>query len=348
MADKQQKTLGEKLAELQAGYLTRLPGELSILQSLGEKLRGGERDRANLEALHQQLHKLTGAGGSFGFAELSAAARVLEQRVKSWLDGDLTSLELASCRSLAGDLSALHATVEGAKPAQQYTIAPRAHAVPGKALWIWLVEDDVELAQQLMHQLESFNYMTRLFESLEAVECAAQKEQPDLLVMDVMFNAEGANATEVLAQYPALQTLSCPLLFITGHDDFVSRVHAVRLGAMGYILKPIDVPRLVNRIAHIFELRRAPPQRVLIVDDDKDMAERMRLVLLAADMDARVLQAPQDIMQEIAAFQPELVLMDLHMPEFSGTDLAGVIRQHDQYANLPIVYLPRKPILNNR
>jgi len=52
-----------------------------------------------------------------------------------------------------------------------------------------------------------------------------------------------------------------------------------------------------------------------------------------------MLQSPQDIMQEIAAFRPELVLMDLHMPDFSGSDLAGVIRQHDQYANLPIVYL---------
>jgi len=129
------------------------------------------------------------------------------------------------------------------------------------------------------------------------------------------------------------------MLFITSHDDFMSRVRAARLGAAGYFIKPVDVPRLVNRITHIFDRRRAPPQRVLIVDDDKDLAERMRLVLEAQGMESEVLKRPEGIMEEIAAFRPELVLMDMHMPEFSGPDLAGVIRQHEKYANLPIVYL---------
>jgi diguanylate cyclase (GGDEF)-like protein len=339
MDDKQQKTLSEKLAELQAVYLARLPGELASLQSLAETLRGGERDRVNLEALHQRLHKLTGAGGSFGLAELSEAARVLEQRVKGWLDGDLTSLDIASLGSLTKDLAALHTTVSGAEPAQQYSAPPDAVSVPGKILSIWMVEDDTELGRMLMHQLESFNYQVRLFEHIEQAECAAKNESPDLLIMDVMFASDEVNTTEVLAQYPTLQSLEIPLLFITAHDDFASRVRASRLGAVGYVLKPINVPELVNRIAHIFEQRRAPPQRVLIVDDDKDLAERMRLVLLAANMEVEVLQSPQEIMQEIAAFRPELVLLDLYMPDFSGPDLAGVIRQHDKYANLPIVYL---------
>lgn len=339
MADKQQKTLSEKLAELQAGYLARLPAELAILQSLGEELRGGERDRANLEALYQRLHKLAGAGGSFGLAELSAAARVLEQRIKCWLDGDLALLDIASLRSLVEDLAALYTTVSGAEPAQQYSTVPDAVSVAGKILTIWMVEDDIELGRLLMHQLESFNYKVRLFEHIEQAGHAAQNESPDLLIMDVMFTTDEINATEALVQYPTLQSLEVPLLFITAHDDFASRVRASRLGAVGYVLKPINVPRLVNRIAHIFEQRRAPPQRVLIVDDDKELAEHMRLVLLAANMEAEVLQSPQEIMEEIAAVRPELVLLDLYMPDYSGPDLAGVIRQHDKYANLPIVYL---------
>lgn len=195
------------------------------------------------------------------------------------------------------------------------------------------------LGRQIMHQLESFSYTVRLFERIEEAERSARNEQPDLLIMDVIFQSEEENATEVLGQYPALQELDCPLLFITAHDDFSSRVRAVRMGAMGYIQKPIDVPRMVNRITQIFEQCRASPQRVLIVDDDADLAEHMRLTLLAANIEAEVLRAPQDIMSEISAFRPELVLMDLHMPDFSGSDLAGVIRQHEQYANLPIVYL---------
>lgn len=339
MDDTQHKALTKKLAQLQAGYLERLPNELTALQSLANDLRGGEGDRTNLETLHLRLHKLAGAGGSFGCTQLSLAARVLEQRVAGWLKDDLYAVDAPARRDLAENLAALHATVEPANTVRKYTPPPSTPLASEDTIWIWLVEDDVEFGRHLMHQLESFNYHVRLFERIEEAEHAAQKAQPDLLMMDVIFNSESENATEVLTQSPALRAMNCPLLFITAHDDFASRVRAAHLGAMGYILKPIDIPWLVNHITQIFEQRRAPPQRVLIVDDDTDLAEHMRLVLLAANMEATVLLSPQNIIQEIAAFRPELVLMDLHMPDFSGPDLAGVIRQYDKYTNLPIVYL---------
>jgi diguanylate cyclase (GGDEF)-like protein len=53
-------------------------------------------------------------------------------------------------------------------------------------------------------------------------------------------------------------------------------------------------------------------------------------------------------METLAAFRPELVLMDLNMPEFSGAELAGVIRQHDEWVGLPIVYLSAEADLDEQ
>ena len=201
------------------------------------------------------------------------------------------------------------------------------------------MEDDAALGQQLVRQLESFNYRVRLFARIDEAERAAQDEAPDMLIMDVMFEAEGRNATEALADSPALRALGCPLLFITSTDDFESRVRAARLGAVGYFLKPIDIPRLVNRMGQLVEQLSAPPQRVLVVDDDADLAAHLCLVLRAAGMVAEVLRQPEAIMEALAGFQPDLVLMDMHMPRYTGPKLAGVIRQHDKWTGLPIVYL---------
>ena len=44
-------------------------------------------------------------------------------------------------------------------------------------------------------------------------------------------------------------------------------------------------------------------------------------------------------MDRLEAFRPELVLMDLYMPDYPGQELAGVIRQYDNWASLPIVFL---------
>lgn len=335
----QQQALAEQLAKLRADYLARLPGELATLQALAAGFHGGERDRDSLELLHQHLHKLAGSGGTFGLAPLSAAARALEQCAKVWLAGDLDAVDPPAWRTMAAEVAALGGTLADA-PAPFVPLSPgQAVRSPGKTIRVWLVEDDASLGQQLRRQLESFNYLVRLFTRIDEAERAALTETPDMLIMDVMFEAEGSNATEVLAHLPALRALACPLLFITSTDDFQSRVRAARLGAIGYFLKPIDIPRLVNRIGQLFQQMHAPPQRVLIVDDDADLAAHLSLVLRAAGMEAEVLRRPETIMAELAAFQPELVLMDLHMPDYTGPELAGVIRQHDKWASLPIVYL---------
>ena len=346
----QQQVLAEQLAKLREAYLARVPAELAALQALAGALQGGEGDRAGLDALHQRLHKLAGSGGTFGLAALSAAARALEQRVVTWLAGTLDGVDAAACQALVAELGALAQSAgpgEGAAAGQSAGERAAAALIPapcpvGSAddtIQVWVMEDDAALGQQLVRQLESFNYRVRLFTRIDEAEHAAQAESPDMLIMDVMFEAEGRNATAALADFPALRALGCPLLFITSTDDFESRVRAARLGAVGYFLKPIDIPRLVNRMAQLFEQLSAPPQRVLIVDDDADLASHLCLVLRSAGMVAEVLHQPEDIMDELAGFQPDLVLMDMHMPRYTGPELAGVIRQHDKWTGLPIVYL---------
>lgn len=349
MDDKLKAAVAAQLAQLRNDYLARLPAELAALQALGAGLSGGDSDHASLDELHHRLHKLAGSGGTFGLAALSAGARTLEQRVKGWLAGPLDELDDAQARLLfATELAALGETLTAPDVPAAVSRAPGLGLAPNKLIQVWVVEDDVLLGQELMRQLESFNYAVRLFTRIDDAECAAQTECPDMLLMDVMFEQEGENATEEFAKRPNLRGLGCPLLFVTSTDDFPSRVRAAQLGAQGYFLKPLDIPRLVSRMTQIFEQQRAPAQRVLIVDDDRELAEHYRLVLLAAGMEADVLQQPVAIMEKIAAFRPELVLMDMHMPDFSGPDLAGVIRQHDNWSSLPIVYLSAETDLDRQ
>jgi len=331
------KTVAEQLARLRNDYRTRLPAELAALTALAVSLGEEESDRASLEELHHRLHKLAGSGGTFGFTALSSGARTLEQRAKVYLSNPMEARDSPARLAFLADVAALGETVvaDDAPDAGPVSI----EQAPSQSIQIWLVEDDVLLGPELARQIEAFKYVVRLFTQISEAELAAQTEQPDMLIMDVMFEREGENATEALAQRPNLRKLTCPLLFISSLDDFRSRVRAAQLGAVGYFLKPLDVPRLLNRMAQIFEQRHAPAQRVLIVDDDVELAAHYRLALLGAGMEAEVLHQPEAIIEKISAFRPELLLMDLHMPNFSGPDLAGVIRQYEKWASLPIVYL---------
>lgn len=204
---------------------------------------------------------------------------------------------------------------------------------------LWLVEDDLMLGQELACLLQQLGFDVRHFARMDEAERAARDGRPDALILDVMLADEGINSTMQLQDTNGLHALDCPLIFISSTDDFSSRVRAAQLGAEGYLLKPLDVPRLIDHLEHVLKGSRASPQRVMIVDDDASRAEHFRLLLLAAGMEVEVLDNPEDIIRRMTAFHPELVLMDVHMPSYSGIDLAGVIRQYDRWINLPIVYL---------
>lgn len=340
--------VAEQMALLRNGYLSRLPTELAALEVLAVGLSGGEIDRASLDELYHRLHKLAGSGGTFGLAALSAKARSLEQRVKVLLEGSLDRMDVQARHELIVSVAGLGATASMVDAPRN--LSPQAGRLQESAstVVVWLVEDDVALGQELVRQLESFNYKVRLFARIDDAERAAKNEQADMLIMDVMFESEGENSTQVLALRPNLRKLDCPLMFISTMDDFQSRVRASQLGAEGYILKPLDVPRMVSRMVQVFEQRRSPPQRVLIVDDDVDLAAHYRLVLLSAGMEVEVLHQPEVILEKLSAFRPELVLMDMYMPKFSGPDLAGVIRQYDKWTSLPIIYLSAETDLDKQ
>jgi len=343
-------TLAEQMAILRNGYLERLPEELDALNALAGAIQANKHDRDSLDDLYHRLHKLAGSGGTFGLAELSSRARSLEHQVKLWINNSLEVLDKNALQAFVADVAALATTIADSDTEllNPLSLSIEAMLPSNKTIIVWLVEDDPQLGRELSLQLESFSYLVRLFPRIDDAEKAAQVEQPDILLMDVMFEQEGQNSTEVLKQRPNLRKLDCPLLFISSMDDFQSRVRASQLGAMGYVLKPLDIPRLVSRMSYLLEQRRAPPQRVLIVDDDEALAAHYRLVLMAAGMQVDVLQQPEAIIEKISAFHPELILMDMHMPVYSGPDLAGVIRQHDNYASLPLVYLSAETDLDKQ
>jgi EAL domain-containing protein (putative c-di-GMP-specific phosphodiesterase class I)/FixJ family two-component response regulator len=82
-----------------------------------------------------------------------------------------------------------------------------------------------------------------------------------------------------------------------------------------------------------------PPYRVLVVEDDPSQALFAESVLRGAGIQAHGVRASSEVMPAMERFQPDLVLMDLHMPGISGTELTATIRAHADYAHTPIVFL---------
>ena len=62
----------------------------------------------------------------------------------------------------------------------------------------------------------------------------------------------------------------------------------------------------------------------------------------------QTLAEPTEIMDKLADFRPELVLMDIHMPGCSGAELAGMIRTYEEWVSLPVIYLSAETDLDQQ
>lgn len=84
--------------------------------------------------------------------------------------------------------------------------------------------------------------------------------------------------------------------------------------------------------------RRAKPL-ILIVDDEKDFSEIMSLKLKAAGMDTAIAHNGKDAVVKALELMPDLILMDIHMPGETGTDVALAIKQNPKTSGLKIAFL---------
>ncbi len=85
-------------------FASRLPERLREIDVAWESARGAGWDAATSRNLHRLAHSLAGAGATFGFPEVSEAARVLEAHLKPWVQGTAPAPEDAAVATLVDSL----------------------------------------------------------------------------------------------------------------------------------------------------------------------------------------------------------------------------------------------------
>lgn len=345
--------LDKKLAQLRDFYIQGLPAEFEKLQDLLDQVSPNKPARDVISEIHQALHKFAGSGGSFGFHELSVEARKVEQELLQWLKTEESLFSAEKLEALGNKIAELKKvlSVKEEKVEQDTTgtalkslpkelsarVKPKKDTIV-KSKRIWLVEDNKRLHEKLARELVSFSFEVIPLGSLDQLQNQENQNKADLILIDLtLLEYDQAKNTLVLPSF--IREQSTPFLVVGAQNDFMIRLAVAKLGASGYFVMPIDIADIINRINQIFDAQTALPGRVLIVDDDLQLACHYKLVLESAEFKVDFVTHPKELLPRMESFQPELVLMDLNMPEVSGRDLAGVIRQFKRYTSLPIVFL---------
>lgn len=171
---------------------------------------------------------------------------------------------------------------------------------------------------------------------------AFQKRQAELRPAAILVELDPDGHPEAPRDLAALlrsRAPDTPLVLISGRNDLPARLRAVRSGCDIHLAKPLDLQLLVDRLEEALTPATPEPERVLLVEDSVAQAGYLASTLRAAGMEVCTLTDPMRTLDELAAFQPDLILMDLYMPRCTGLELASAIRMDPAYVGIPIVFL---------
>ena len=340
--DAREQELARQLAALRADYARQLPERIVQLEQAWREGEPGSGEA--FRPMARLAHGLAGSGGTFGFVHLSTASRELEQTLNLLADRGTaaTPEEAAMVGMLVARVgeAALESPVPVA-PASPKGGAPRgrAPAKPDETRRVYLIEDDVQLAQELASQLGHFGYAATVFHTVAEARSALREQLPDALIMDIGFPEGEKAGIEAMVECRRSGLTLPPLVFITSHRDFATRLDAVRAGGRAFFTKPVEVGTLADKLDELTSQAEPDPFRVLIVEDSPLLAAVYSHTLEQAGMLTRQVTDPLRVMEMLEDFSPELILMDMYMPGASGDEVARVLRQQESHVGVPIVFL---------
>lgn len=339
------QSLHEKLIQLRQRFITQLPTRLQQTAEQWHASHASSEAEARLAPeLHRFFHSLKGTGRSLGFERLALLAEQAEEALTATPQrAGLNDYMVQLLRQLNDEWSYL-TTQQGQQKSLallnsvEFTQHPDQMRSKRQRL-IYLCDDEPEHISPLMHHLRCFGHEVIHFADTNTFFNAVLTRRPDAVIMDVQFPHGQTAGTETLTSLNRLTGQELPSIVLSSHGDFHSRLSAVRAGCNGYFTKPVKPLDLMLVIDELTSPLDEEPLRVLIVDDESAAAEYHALLLEEAGMIVHQVYHPNDALNALEHFNPDLLLVDVYMPVCSGAELASIIRQQPEHVGLPIIYL---------
>ena len=214
---------------------------------------------------------------------------------------------------------------------------------PANAL-VYMFCEDAKDVPTWAALVETFGYRLQIYSDAVALQAATAREMPAALIVSsqsepIQVGLRGEPLGGVLHAIKGQGDRQVPLVWVCQNGDLRARLQAVRLGAAAFFTHPVDVDALLVKLDDLTALHTPEPFRVLIVDDEPALARLYSVILNQAGMETREVTDPLEVMAPLVDFRPDLILMDVYMPDCNGSEIAAVIRQQEAYVGIPIMFL---------
>jgi len=219
--------------------------------------------------------------------------------------------------------------------------AVAADMVPG-ALTALVVEDDYKSADLIRVQLEAEGFMVLHAATAEAAIVLASRQPLALITLDIMLpNMDGWDFLSHIKQTPSLKHIPVVIISIVADP-----ARGFALGAAAVMQKPISRQELYEALVGLglFPLAQGDSLKVLVVDDDPKAVELIAVRILGLASTVLRAYGGREAIDAARRELPDLIVLDLMMPEISGFDVVAALHENPETARIPVLVVTAKHI----
>lgn len=224
---------------------------------------------------------------------------------------------------------------------------PRATAAPVAALFqVLYLREPHQHRADLVAALGQDGIHAFTADSLDEALVALDHGLPDAVVLHADFVADVQRLAQPGRRHGAATWHRVLWSTVSMEDDLRARLHARRAGVD--LLLEDDPDAAASSLLGALLRRREESYRVLVVEDDRGQSAFCESLLRHQGFEVEVALSAEAALDLMQTHTPDLILLDINLPDMSGIELAQLVRERHSLAHVPIVFLTGEEDMDRR
>jgi signal transduction histidine kinase/DNA-binding response OmpR family regulator len=200
---------------------------------------------------------------------------------------------------------------------------------------VLVVDDDPEVVRVVRASLEEEGLGVVAASTAAAGAQLAADRSPDLVLLDLMLpDRGGLRLLRSLKSDPATSGIPVLVVSITS-----ASLKGLTLGASERLVKPLDRAAVVAAVARLLDGVAEREPTVLVVDDDAETTSLVLETLRSQALRAVAARHGREALDLIARQRPDLIVLDIMMPDMSGFEVLESLGRDPATATIPVLVL---------
>jgi len=198
---------------------------------------------------------------------------------------------------------------------------------------ILIIEDDNQFSGILRQMAQEKGFKCLVAGDGKTGLLLAEQYQPNAIILDIgLPQLDGWSVMERLKDNP--DTRHIAVHFMSGSDRDMD---AKRMGAIGYLLKPVSMDKLNDALKKIEQFIANTLKNLLIIVDNPSRQDKILDIVKGGDVKFVIVETPDEALQQLHQIPMDCIILDIDVQQQSGIQLLEQLQQEEDLSQIPVI-----------